>query len=475
MSGHFTFMLYQNVHCIAYLAGNALNGTENQTQPNLHHCYSHDVSTAVATSLDQQQTALAVLGAVVSGVYGVLLDTRSRKYVMAAGTVLRAIGDVWLFLCLRSSALTTSNAVLLTALFNGLAGGSYVVLTAQLAFLTDTSSPTRRTFVLGLALSVMPMGSIASTILSAAVTSLELYGAVFSIAMVVHLMYLAYLHYVLRELRKPSRLEANALEEKPPSVKEWILSGALFTPIVMIVSNPTLRWLSMMIPCLVFARKVAELEVTNQLSEMPIRYMATMVTTAMSSGLAALCLVPAFVMLYRKYAIREQRQSTNDSQDGPNLGDVELDNVPRDAGLDTAGSGQSRFDNKVAVRQELLLCRLCFFVQATSLVLLSLSRNKTFSSVAFAITALGSPVDASLFTLTTLAVAPGQIGSAIIGFRVIENMAGALCGSLLSAISKVTSERPSFVVCWPTAGVCVLCAIVIARLRPRMLREDDRH
>ncbi|OSX65635.1 hypothetical protein POSPLADRAFT_1135747 [Postia placenta MAD-698-R-SB12] len=359
---------------------------------------------------------------------------------MAAGTVLRAIGDVWLFLCLRSSALTTSNAVLLTALFNGLAGGSYVVLTAQLAFLTDTSSPTRRTFVLGLALSVMPMGSIASTILSAAVTSLELYGAVFSIAMVVHLMYLAYLHYVLRELRKPSRLEANALEEKPPSVKEWILSGALFTPIVMIVSNPTLRWLSMMIPCLVFARKVAELEVTNQLSEMPIR-----------------------------------RQSTNDSQDGPNLGDVELDNVPRDAGLDTAGSGQSRFDNKVAVRQELLLCRLCFFVQATSLVLLSLSRNKTFSSVAFAITALGSPVDASLFTLTTLAVAPGQIGSAIIGFRVIENMAGALCGSLLSAISKVTSERPSFVVCWPTAGVCVLCAIVIARLRPRMLREDDRH
>lgn len=423
MSGHSTFMLYQNVHCIAYLAGNALNGTENQTQPNLHHCYSHDVSAAVATSLDQQQTALAVLGAVVSGVYGVLLDTRSRKYVMAAGTVLRAIGDVWLFLCressghvfvtrsasylptraVRSSALTTSNAVLLTALFNGLAGGSYVVLTAQLAFLTDTSSPTRRTFVLGLALSVMPMGSIASTILSAAVTSLELYGAVFSIAMVVHLMYLAYLHYVLRELRKPSRLEANALEEKPPSVKEWILSGALFTPIVMIVSNPTLRWLSMMIPCLVFARKVAELEVTNQLSEMPIRvsrlrctkraehspltmngysqYMATMVTTAMSSGLAALCLVPAFVMLYRKYAIREQRQSTNDSQDGPNLGDVELDNVPRDAGLDAAGSGQSRFDNKVAVRQELLLCRLCFFVQATSLVLLSLSRNKTFSSV----------------------------------------------------------------------------------------------
>lgn len=293
LTEHYNFVLYQNVHCDAYRTGNVLNQTYNQTQDNMLYCYSPDVTNAVSTSIDQQYLALTILVAVMSGVCGVLCDSRSRKYVMVAGTVVRAIGDFLLFLCresgatlrlgcsprllicaVRSSVLTTANAVLLTALFTGLAGGSYVVPTAQLAFLTDTSSPTKRTLVLGLALAMMPIGTIVAVILSTAVTAFKLYGVVFSVSMITHSTYLAYLTFCLRELRKPPQLEAVALEEKQSSMKKWVSNGALFPPMVMIFSDSTLRWLAMVALCLSLVSQIpstVQSEVGEHLGVMPLR------------------------------------------------------------------------------------------------------------------------------------------------------------------------------------------------------------
>lgn len=234
-------------------------------------------------------------------------------------------------------------------------------------------------------------------------------------------------------------------------------------------------------------------------------------------GLVALCLVPAFVLLYRKYATRHQRTPIQGwtTQDGLSIVDIELDNAPKGTNLHgdsivDVGSGKSRFDCKVAVRQELLLCLICFVVKAMSLALIPLSRNASHFSVgefpvilldnvhalkfcsAYIVDAFSSPVDASLFTLTTLATEPGQIGRVLMGVSVIEDFAHASRKPLLSAISKATLEKTPFTACWFAAvslhcypgsimshpgaqGICVLCAVMIARLRPEMFREDDRH
>lgn len=485
LTEHYNFVLYQNVHCDAYRTGNVLNQTYNQTQDNMLYCYSPDVTNAVSTSIDQQYLALTILVAVMSGVCGVLCDSRSRKYVMVAGTVVRAIGDFLLFLCLRSSVLTTANAVLLTALFTGLAGGSYVVPTAQLAFLTDTSSPTKRTLVLGLALAMMPIGTIVAVILSTAVTAFKLYGVVFSVSMITHSTYLAYLTFCLRELRKPPQLEAVALEEKQSSMKKWVSNGALFPPMVMIFSDSTLRWLAMVALCLSLVSQIpstVQSEVGEHLGVMPLRLLVTTLTAITLRVLVAFCLIPAFVLLYRKYATRHQRTPIQGwpTQDGLSIVDIELDNAPKGTNLHgdsivDVGSGKSRFDCKVAVRQELLLCLICFVVKAMSLALIPLSRNASHFSVAYIVDAFSSPVDASLFTLTTLATEPGQIGRVLMGVSVIEDFAHASRKPLLSAISKATLEKTPFTACWFAAGICVLCAVMIARLRPEMFREDDRH
>lgn len=485
LTEHYNFVLYQNVHCDAYRTGNVLNQTYNQTQDNMLYCYSPDVTNAVSTSIDQQYLALTILGAVMSGVYGVLCDSRSRKYVMAAGTVVRAIGDFLLFLCLRSSVLTTANAVLLTALFTGLAGGSYVVPTAQLAFFTDTSSPTKRTLVLGLALAMMPIGTIVAVILSTAVTAFKLYGVVFSVSMITHSTYLAYLTFFLRELRKPPQLEAVALEEKQSSMKKRVSNGALFPPMFMLFSDSTLRWLATVALCLSLVSQIpstVQSEVGEHLGVMPLRLLVTTLTAITLRVLVAFCLIPAFVLLYRKYATRHQRTPIQGwtTQDGLSIVDIELDNAPKGTNLHgdsivDVGSGKSRFDCKVAVRQELLLCLICFVVKAMSLALIPLSRNASHFSVAYIVDAFSSPVDASLFTLTTLATEPGQIGRVLMGVSVIEDFAHASRKPLLSAISKATLEKTPFTACWFAAGICVLCAVMIARLRPEMFREDDRH
>ncbi|EED77869.1 predicted protein [Postia placenta Mad-698-R] len=369
---------------------------------------------------------------------------------MAAGTVVRAISDFLLFLCLRSSVLTTANAVLLTALFTGLAGGSYVVPTAQLAFLTDTSSPTKRTFVLGLALAMMPIGGFAALILSSALTAFKLHGVAFSVSMFTHLTYLAYLTFFLRELRKPPQLEAVAPEEKQSSMKKRVSKGAWFPPVVMIFSDSTLRWLATVAFCLSLVSQIpstVQSEVGEHLGVMPLR--------------------------------RTPIQGWT-TQDGPSIVDIGLDNAPKGANLHgdsivDVGSGKSRFDCKVAVRQELLLCLICFVVKAMSLALIPLSRNASHFSVAYIVDAFSSPVDASLFTLTTLATEPGQIGRVLMGVSVIKDIALALREPLLSAISKAILEKTPFTACWFAAGICVLCGIMIARLRPEMFREDDRH
>lgn len=79
-----------------------------------------------------------VLPVVLSGLYGRLLDTKGRKYVMLGAASMGAAGDLCLYLTASYGSLQSSWSIYFAALLKGLSGNLVAQNAAQYAFVADS-------------------------------------------------------------------------------------------------------------------------------------------------------------------------------------------------------------------------------------------------------------------------------------------------------------------------------------------------
>lgn len=90
----------------------------------------------------------------------------------------------------------------LTAVIQGFGGGFSVILAAQNAFIADTSSPSTRSFYMGLSLVMYWCGSAFGPLISAPLLGRKLYTVNFGFTVDTWILYLLYLFLFLRETRE---------------------------------------------------------------------------------------------------------------------------------------------------------------------------------------------------------------------------------------------------------------------------------
>ena len=104
------------------------------------------------------------------------------------------------------------------AVLTGLGGGFSVLLSAQNAFIADTTRPTERSKFLGLSLVMLWLGSAAAPLISAPLTDHRLYATNFALTAFTWFLYILYIIFILRETRAPSGDRATRFIGEPESV-----------------------------------------------------------------------------------------------------------------------------------------------------------------------------------------------------------------------------------------------------------------
>ncbi|CAL1713548.1 unnamed protein product [Somion occarium] len=290
--------------------------------PAVQKAYSIDVAIYLALS--------TICSIAVSGPFGRLSDMRGRKIVMSSAACLNAIGDFWLFLSALLPAIRNPYSLMLSAFIKGMGGSFSVVQAAQSAFVADTSSSTTRSFYLGLAL---VMFWIASAIAPLGVSFLlreDHYAACFGIASGCWIIYLLYSVFIIQETRVPSGQKNDQANQTatPTSQNENISQPeprraffqSLTEPLVFIFRDPTLRWLalttlSMLIAIGAFSVLVVYCDFMFGMRASEAGIIASIMS--MARAFSVLCVLPAFLALYRKlYANRVYKLNNTTHSNG---------------------------------------------------------------------------------------------------------------------------------------------------------------
>lgn len=92
----------------------------------------------------------------------------------------------------------------LSAVIQGLGGGFSVIISAQNAFIADTTSPIERSRYLGLSLVMLWTGGAVGPLISAPLTNHKLYALNFGVMALAWVVYVLYVAFFVRETRLPS-------------------------------------------------------------------------------------------------------------------------------------------------------------------------------------------------------------------------------------------------------------------------------
>ncbi|CAL1713549.1 unnamed protein product [Somion occarium] len=372
--------LFRELECERYASGLPPHLPEDDIcrDPAVQKAYSIDVAIYLALS--------TICSIAVSGPFGRLSDMRGRKIVMSSAACLNAIGDFWLFLSALLPAIRNPYSLMLSAFIKGMGGSFSVVQAAQSAFVADTSSSTTRSFYLGLAL---VMFWIASAIAPLGVSFLlreDHYAACFGIASGCWIIYLLYSVFIIQETRVPSGQKNDQANQTatPTSQNENISQPeprraffqSLTEPLVFIFRDPTLRWLalttlSMLIAIGAFSVLVVYCDFMFGMRASEAGIIASIMS--MARAFSVLCVLPAFLALYRKlYANRVYKLNNTTHSNGAS------ETSPLLAEHDTQASQNntpSTDQTSASAAQELLVARVCFLIDAVGMILISLSRN----------------------------------------------------------------------------------------------------
>lgn len=138
---------------------------------------------------------------------------------------------------------------MIAAVLKGLGGGFYVISAAHVAFVAETSSTVTRSFYLGLMLVMLWVANTIAPLLNAVLLDKGKFAANFAVSIATWVVYILYLIFVLREKRpESSKPEHEGPDANDQSASTWTLrklTRSVIDPVILLLRNSTLRWLSL--------------------------------------------------------------------------------------------------------------------------------------------------------------------------------------------------------------------------------------
>ncbi|OBZ74388.1 Importin-13 [Grifola frondosa] len=488
--------LFRDLNCEAYL----LNSPPHI--PEIDVCQDPAVQRAYAADVAIYLFIITVLSILLSGPYGRLSDSRSRRTVMGMSAFLNGSGDLWLCLCAMFTSLHSPSFLHISAVLKGLGGGFSVISAAQAAFIADNSQTARRSYYLGLALVMNWLAYAVGPLASAVLLEQNRYTDAFGLGATTWGVYLLYLILIPRECRVPLIPGTNSGGHSEPlpdvdlNVSPVLEQGnnkrslfaflrAFTEPLTLLYADSMLCWLGLATFIMLFglgAFNVLTVFCDREFGMSPSEAGIVASIMSISRALAILCILPAFISVYRRFFAshivetgrteRSPLASGSSDECTPLLNERtsdQVDNVARDV--------------RSTATQELVICRVSFVLDAAGMFLISLSRNAGEVTLATAVGAFGAPAGPSLQALVTLAAPRDQLGRVLAGFSVLESAAIALRNPVLFALYGATLETCPGVVWWITTNMRaspylnVLMQLIQQAYAPQnhLSSDDQRH
>ncbi|EKM49725.1 uncharacterized protein PHACADRAFT_33288 [Phanerochaete carnosa HHB-10118-sp] len=474
-------------------------------------CRSPIVQKAYSKDIIIYTTVSAVLSVVLAGPYGRVSDIRGRKRALTISATLNALGNVWLVLCSFFATLRSPWLVQLAAVLQGLGGGFSIITAIQNAAITDTSAPSELSLCMGRTYLLSWISIIIGLGISANLLDVNLYVTNFGTNVLIWLVYLLYLHFVVREVRvPPAEDNADVAAAAAPgeattyqSIPSRLLAAtrSVFEPMTILARHTTLLFLSIAIVGTTLSIGVFSLIIPYCDTKFGLEPSeAGLITAAWSVSRAVIVvfLLPMFLAAYQWLAWlanwkRPERKPASVHIDvaadetAPLL--VEATQEPQaDENTQTTAPSPS-------ASKRLAMIRICLMVSALGMLATESSRNvgEVALGLCSAYSALQYPSDtmttatvASSFgtlavpfmqALLTLAAPPGATGRVLAGLSILQSAAIALRGLVFVTLFDVTLEKASGAVWWLSAVsvdkrpveslILALSSLVMFSLRPK--------
>jgi hypothetical protein len=325
-----------------------------------------------------------------------------------------------------SPTLRTPYLLYISAVMKGSGGGFSVVNAGQAAFIADTSPAKTRSFYLGLGLVMFWIASAIAPLVSAVLLDEGRFATNFGIAVGAWMVYLTYLILILRETRVPkasenlatTSVDSGAVSTGQHPSTQWtprVFFTSLYDPLTLIFGDATLRWLGISTFLMLFALGALGVLIVycdrvfglspSQVSDFFLCVFCQMLKSPCDTGwndwlynvdftgcklncvasmqalilrqISVLCILPAFIMLYRRVAWSGDVQPNTASDDNGSSDRTPLLAESEGSEGMSASLAPSAVERLRSAAQELTITRICFFIDAIGLLCISLARNAT--------------------------------------------------------------------------------------------------
>ncbi|KAJ6583768.1 major facilitator superfamily domain-containing protein [Mycena sp. CBHHK59/15] len=442
--------LFRSIRCQEYIANTPHSIAENA-------CRSPEVQRAYSADFTAYISIITVLSIVVSGPFGKLSDLKGRRATMAIACCLNGVSDVWLCLCVLFPTLRSAQFILLSAVLTGIGGGFSVVTAAHTAFIADTSTTAQRSYYMGIHLVMYWVASALAPLISAFLIEKDYYVLNFSIAVGAWTLYFLYLVFVLRESRPKDAVGATTIAPTA-SAFSWTLRsllGTLIDPLLFVFKNSTLFWLGIVMVLMMsslgaFTVLVAYCDQVFGFSPKEAGVLTSIM--AISRAISVMCILPLFLAFYR-FLVTPKSGTVVERERQSLLAEPEI-------------TAEATVAQKMSAAQDLLICRICFVIDAVGMIATAFARNAGGIAAAMVVGSMGAPAGPSLDALVTRAAPSGEIGQVLAGFSIIQSAIVSLRGPVLFLVYSATLETHPTVVWWLVAGLLGMCALIMGCLRP---------
>lgn len=440
-------------------------------------CRAPAVQKAYSTDIAVYATLLAVLGIVVAGPYGRLSDVRGRKAALALSVAFNALGDAWLVLCSLLAPLRTPGLIQLGAALQGLGGGFSVVMAGQNAFVADTSTPATRSYYMGLALVMFWAGHAVGPLVSGALLNHELYTTNFAVTALAWLLYLPYLHFVVREPREARGRDEGEVDPAQQPVASGTLDAArsVVEPMVILGQHLPLLLLSVIMTGSILAIGVFNFLVPfcdTKFGLKPSEAGIVNASSAFTRAISLMALLPLLVKGYQ-WLVNDSKSLLAPAPVSDLLSADEATPLLAEATAEAPPDSSVCATKAASVSQELAILRLCLVLDALGMLALERSRSVREVLLATVLSAFGAPAGPSMQALLTLAAPPDEVGRVLAGLGVLQSVAVALRGPVFVPVFNATLTRAPGAIWCMAAAMLMVCWAVALGLRVRQFVHES--